>query len=190
MTSPRDWYAARVWSGRERFACQQLKLSGYEVLLPSYSERRRWSDRMKRVERPFFPGYLFCWLQREDFSAVARTPGVLCILGNGNGPLPIPAEEMRSITKVAESKMSPRLCCPAAEGQVVRVIRGPLMGAAGTVIRRDRGRSDLIVAITLLNRAVAVEFDAACLEQVINETDGEPQPGVGRAACVSRRNIL
>ena len=63
-TDPRhdagEWFAIQVWTGRESATADHLRSRGYAVFVPRHVERRRWSDRLKCVERPTFPGYAFC----------------------------------------------------------------------------------------------------------------------------------
>ena len=54
------WYAIRVQSKFENLASATLRGKGYEEFLPLYRSRRRWSDRVKQLDLPLFPGYLFC----------------------------------------------------------------------------------------------------------------------------------
>ena len=56
------WYAVRVRSRFEFVTSAVLGERGYATFLPSYRSRRAWSDRMKEVEIPLFPGYLFVGL--------------------------------------------------------------------------------------------------------------------------------
>lgn len=53
------WYAVRVKPRFERVVCQNLAAKGFVSFLPTYKERRRWSDRVRLVELPLFPGYVF-----------------------------------------------------------------------------------------------------------------------------------
>src|SRR6266550_174131 len=54
------WFAVQTRARYENFAAKQLGGRGYEVFLPLYPCKRRWSDRMHEFEMPLFPGYLFC----------------------------------------------------------------------------------------------------------------------------------
>jgi len=53
------WFAILARTGREKTANLLLENAGYECFLPISKDMRRWSDRMKEVEVPLFPGYLF-----------------------------------------------------------------------------------------------------------------------------------
>lgn len=153
-----DWFAVQVRTGRERLSASHLRLRGYEVLLPCYCERRRWSDRVKNVERPLFPGYLFSRFKPDVVAKLVSTPGVIRIVGDSGGPIAIPASEVDAIQRIIEARVQAEpWSCPRV-GERVRVEGGPLGGAVGVVLSTANG-SRLIVSITLLQRSVAVEMD-------------------------------
>jgi len=54
------WFAVQTRSRYENLVATLLRGKGYELFLPIYKSRRRWSDRIKELELPLFPGYLFC----------------------------------------------------------------------------------------------------------------------------------
>src|SRR5213592_3708640 len=85
----RQWFAAQVWVGRERQCEKHLAARGYEVFLPRYRDRRRWSDRVTTVDRALFPGYLFCRMSLEVFGKVVTPPGLIRIVGDGRQPIPV-----------------------------------------------------------------------------------------------------
>ena len=77
------WYALQVRSRKENYIASQIAGQGYECLLPTYRSIRKWSDRVKELEQPLFPGYLFCRFDIHDRRPVITTPGVLQIVGSG-----------------------------------------------------------------------------------------------------------
>ena len=54
-----SWFAAYTRPHHEKVAATSLERRGYEILLPSYRTARRWKDRVKQLELPLFPGYVF-----------------------------------------------------------------------------------------------------------------------------------
>src|SRR5271157_5027662 len=72
-----SWYAIRVRSKFENAASVVLNGKGYEAFLPTYRSRRSWSDRVKELDLPLFPGYLFCRFDvRDRLLPILTTPGV------------------------------------------------------------------------------------------------------------------
>ena len=55
-----QWFALKVRTRSEATAATGLSNRGYELFSPTYQERRKYSDRIKAVELPIFPGYVFC----------------------------------------------------------------------------------------------------------------------------------
>jgi len=81
--SKASWYALQVRSRKEGYVASQIQGQGYECLLPTYKSVRKWSDRVKELEQPLFPGYLFCRFDFQNRRPVITTPGVLQIVGYG-----------------------------------------------------------------------------------------------------------
>jgi transcription antitermination factor NusG len=158
QVDPNEWFAVQVWAGRESRSAQYLELRGYDVFLPCYRGRRRLSDRMRTFERALFAGYLFCRMQKEVHAKVLTAPGVIRIVGDPCGPIAIPQIEIAAIRRIVDSQLQAEPWPFPEPGQHVRIDAGPLSGTEGTVLTVN-DRRKLIVSISLLQRAVAVEVD-------------------------------
>ncbi|HTU47835.1 MAG TPA: transcription termination/antitermination NusG family protein [Bryobacteraceae bacterium] len=155
----RDWFAVQVWSRREHICAKHLRQRGYEVFLPCYRERRRWSDRIKIVDRALFPGYLFCRFQPFVSATIIATPEVLGIVGDGCGPLPVARQEIEAIQRIVSSNAPAEPWPLPHTGEKVRIEVGPLRGLEG-VLLRAKSHHRLVVLVSLLQRAIAVEVDS------------------------------
>lgn len=160
------WRALQVRSSLETRAFETLKQKGLDVFLPTYARRRRWSDRWKLVQSPLFPGYVFCRLNRETRPQVLATPGLICIVSFGTEFATVDETEINSIRAVCNSDLPYGPYPFLQEGRKVRVTSGPLRGAEGTVLRL-KSKVRLVVGITLLQRAVAVELDRELVAPVL-----------------------
>src|SRR5690348_7911111 len=127
------WYAVRVRSNFEKTVQTLLTGKGYEIFLPSYRSRRRWSDRAKEIESPLFPGYTFCRFDARQRLPILTTPGVVSILGSAAGPIAIPEEEIAAVRTMVGSGLLVGPWPFLAEGQQITVVRGPLSGLEGIV---------------------------------------------------------
>ncbi len=153
----RPWFALQVRSRIERSVAVNLQVQGYEWFFPTYKARRRWSDRVKDVELPLFPGYLFCRFDPEDRFPVVKTPGVIQIVGIGKKPVPVNEAEISAIQTIIRSGL-PRQPWPyLILGQRVRIEQGALRGLEGILLSL-KGQHRIVVSITLLQRAVALEI--------------------------------
>lgn len=157
--SGRAWLALCV---RPRYVARiraTFKTYAIETFYPCSTVETHWSDRTKRSERPWFPGYLFVRCDPEQKSAVISTAGVIQILPTNLDPTPIADSEIANLLLVAASP-APVLPCPYVPGETVLVDHGPLSGIEG-VIQTTRGATQLVVRIPIFNRSVAVEIDVA-----------------------------
>jgi transcriptional antiterminator NusG len=152
------WFAILARTCREKTAALLLQNAGYECFVPISKYKRQWSDRMKDVEVPLFPGYFFCRLNPANRLAVLMTPGVIQIVGVGKTPIPVEEEEIAAIQRVGKSGL-PTMPWPYMEvGHMVRIEEGPLRGLTGIVIKIKAGIK-LVMSVSLLQRSVAVEID-------------------------------
>ena len=153
-----SWLALSTKPKHEKLASTILRNKGCQEFLPLYRSRNRWSDRVKEVELPLFPGYLFCRPQSIPHSQVLATPGVRGFVSLGSGPARIPEEEINSVRKLACSGI-PLGPHPFVEvGDKVRITRGALRDVEGVVLE-SKDACRLVVSINLLQRSVAVTID-------------------------------
>jgi transcriptional antiterminator NusG len=150
MLPNRRWFAIRVKSNRENVTSQALTGKGYEVMLPVY----RRDPSVSRPPTPLFPGYLFSRFDVYDRLPILTIPGVVHIVGFGKHPVPIDEDELESLRIVLETGLPVRPDESYSVGQKVRIDRGPLAGANGTVMGLSNER--FVVSITLLQRSVSV----------------------------------
>ncbi|MCS6952669.1 MAG: UpxY family transcription antiterminator [Bryobacteraceae bacterium] len=152
------WFALTVKPQHERTVALALRHKGFEEFLPLYRTRRQWSDRIKTLELPLFPGYVFCRFPTFRKAAVLGTPSVNSIVGFGGVPAPLEDSEIDSIRAMVASGCSVGPWPYLRAGQRVRVQAGPLRGLEGILVSlKDRWR--VVVSLHLLQRSVAVEVE-------------------------------
>ena len=148
-------------------ASAELSARGFEAFLPTRHVRRQWSDRVKNVEVPVFPGYLFCRFQPGERVRVLDAPAVIQILGIGGTPTPVSDAEIATIQTMVVSRLMitpwPYLC----SGQHVQIKRGPLAGIDGIVAKSEDGKPRVVVSVTLLQRSVAAEVERDWISLVV-----------------------
>lgn len=160
QTTVFPWFAVQVWARHEARVAEHLKGKGYRWFLPLYKCRKRWSDRVKVVDAPLFPGYLFCRFNPESRLRILTTPGVIQIVGNNGSPAPIDETEIEAIQTVVTSGLPSEPWPFLAVGHRVRIESGPLCDLEGTVVMH-KGHHRLVLSVKLLQRSVAVEIDSA-----------------------------
>jgi transcription antitermination factor NusG len=159
------WYAIRTRSRHEKVVDHQLRARGVEAFLPLVDRRRRWADRWKSVRLPLFPGYTFGRFPLESRAAILHAVGVVEILGINGHATPIPENEIEVVRTLVTNVLPVDPHPYLKDGMEVEIVRGPLKGVRGILIRKDR-RARLVVAIHLIQQAASVELDAADVQRV------------------------
>jgi transcription antitermination factor NusG len=154
------WFALRVRSRYENIVATILGGKGYEWFLPLYKSRRPWSDRIKEIQLPLFPGYVFCRFNVQHRLPILTTPGVVSVVGIGRRPVPIDEAEIAAIQAAVRSELPSRPWPFLEIGQRVRVEYGPLCGLEG-ILLDFKGHHRLVLSVILLQRSVAVDVDSA-----------------------------
>ena len=158
------WYALHVRTRFEKIIAQNLRLKGYEEFLPFYRRAVRSSaGRVREIQLPLFPGYLFCRFNAINRLPILVIPGVNAVVGTRQDLLPVDESELDAIRAVLNSKA---FCEPwpyLEIGQRVVVDRGPMAGAEG-IVQILKNKYRLVISVSMLQRSVAVEIDRDCLK--------------------------
>jgi transcription antitermination factor NusG len=157
------WYAVYTYANHEKSVAQQLERRRVENFLPLYESVRRWKDRRIRLQVPLFPGYVFVSMILRERLRVLEIPGVARLVGFDGHPAIVPAEDIEAIRCFLAGGFSLQPHRYLRSGQRVRLLRGPLAGLLGIVVRQ-RNCSRFVINLDLLQRSVAVEIDAADLD--------------------------
>ena len=157
------WYAIQTRSRHEKVVRDQLAAKSITHLLPLWRKRSVWKDRVKFVEVPLFGGYLFGYFPLQDKVTVLETVGVARIVGMNGKPVPIPDEQIAAVRIMIEQRLPYDPHPYLVEGMRVRIKRGVLAGAEGTLIAKKQ-RHRLVISMDIIQQAVAVDVDSADVE--------------------------
>lgn len=158
VADARLWYAVRVRSKSEHLVNHVLETKGFDTFLPTYDSKRIWSDRVKLLQLPLYPGYVFCRFEFEKRLPILQSLGVVDIVGDGKRGLSIPESELAAIRRIVDSKLKVSPWPFLRVGQRVEVHRGPLQGVEGILLAHKKNYR-LVVSVTLLQRSVNVEIE-------------------------------
>lgn len=152
-----QWFALKTHSRHEKQVRDRLSAIGIEPLLPMTRNLRQWTDRKVWTVLPLFSGYCFARFSLGNRLAILQTPGVIRIVGCVN-PEPIPEEELTAIQKLCASEVHAESCEYFLEGTWVRVVRGPLEGIRGQLVRKG-SHNCLVIRAHLIQQAALVHID-------------------------------
>ena len=168
------WFALQVRTRHEALVAAHLSARGFELFLPLYKTQRKWSDRMKEVSLPLFPGYVFCRLDVSNRLPVLSAPGVNSIVGIGKTPIALDESEIAAVHAIVKSGLPTEPWPFLKVGQAVRIEQGPLSGVEG-ILTDFKGHHRLVLSVTLLQRSVAVEVENGWVEPLTEKT----KPSIG-----------
>jgi transcription antitermination factor NusG len=157
------WYAIYTCARHEKRVSEQLERKDIEHFLPLYEAVHRWKDRRMRVQLPLFPGYLFVRIPLAEKLKVLELPSVVRMVAFQGVPAALPDEEMAALRNGLDGNLRAEPHPYLKVGRRVRVVRGPLAGMEGMLVRKKE-RLRLVISIDLIMRSMAVEIDAADVE--------------------------
>ena len=172
------WHALQVRPRFEKVVARNLEAKGFEKLLPLYRHRRQWSDRVKEIELPLFPGYVFCQFDMDNRLPLLLIPGVVSIVSTGKSPTAIDAREIEDLRCVLSSGVRYQPGPFLAVGQRVSVEHGTLEGLEG-IVTKVKNEYRLVISVSLLQRSVAVDIDRKWVKPMDRERSSSRQQLVG-----------
>jgi transcription antitermination factor NusG len=154
------WYAVQTAYRCEQRVALGLTNKGLEIYLPLLREVHQWKDRKKIVDVPAFSGYLFVHYEPTltNRVKVLETSGVVRLLGGNHVPNQVSEDEIEAVRRTVNSGVDCDRCDALIPGTMVRVIRGPLAGVQGRLVR-VKNRVRLVIAISVFAQAISAEVD-------------------------------
>ena len=163
------WYVLRTMPQHEKKLAQFFTKQGLAHYLPLVPRKRQWSDRVKIVEFPLFPGYIFVRFAWFEFHRrILAHNGSIDFVRGESGPGIMRSEEIENLRLLVggalELEANPGENYPP--GQAIEVRSGPLKGVRGTV-QRVKNKQRLFVHLPLLNQMVVAEVDVLDVEKLV-----------------------
>jgi len=159
------WYAVYTCANHEKRVADQFVGRSVEHFLPQYESVRKWKDRKVRLQLPLFPGYLFVHMAPQERLRVLQVSGVVRLVGFNGSPTPLPEEDLERVREFLGQGWRAEPHPYLQAGRRARVMRGPLAGMEGIVLRR-KNRSRLVISFDLIQRSMMIEIDEADLAAV------------------------
>ena len=159
------WFAAYTCPRHEKCVRRQLEERRIESFLPLYRSMRRWKDRRKEIEFALFPGYVFVRIRERERFRVLDLPGVVYLVSFQGRSAALPDAEIESLRSGLANGVAAE-CHPFLQtGRKVRVVRGPVAGMQGILVRR-KDKVRVVISLEAIMQSVALEVDAADVEAI------------------------
>ncbi len=155
------WWVLHTKSRNEKAVSVELAHSKIDHFLPLVTRKRVYGSRVRRVELPLFPGYVFLCGGDADRVAALRTRRIANVLEVSDQERF--KTDLVQIQRVVESSEQIGLYPKLKEGARCRVIGGGLIGIEGIVLKR-RGPWRVYVGVQFLGQSAELEIDSDLLE--------------------------
>lgn len=156
------WFVLNTKPKKEMHVEKIFTEAGFEIYNPKY----RQDDRIK----PFFSGYEFIRFEHPaDYRLVRYTRGVKRVIGNQEGPIPIPEEVIDQI-KVREENGLIELLKYGEEpvvGDEIEVVEGPLKGLRGIFKRELTERERVLILLNYVSYQGQLIIEKKKLKKVL-----------------------
>ena len=128
-----NWYAVKTKTKKELLAKDYYSAIGVEAYVPTYTTKKVWSDRIKKIKVSAIPGYLFFKLNKIDFDLVNLNPYTTNIVRTSSGkPAVIPPNEIECLKKYLSGSEETNKSFLTVD-DVVSVGSGPFCSEIGVV---------------------------------------------------------
>jgi transcription antitermination factor NusG len=170
VDSRAECYPFSVRVRGEESVARTLREKGYEVLLPTYIQKRHYSDRTKRASCALFPGYVFAYTTMDAMTGILSTPGAKYVVRSGSRIASLSPEDESTVRALCLVSGDCEPCNDLQIGLRVLVEAGPLTGLIGT-LAKVRNNERVIISVESVQRSVMVEISRASLRVL----EGQPK---------------
>lgn len=165
-TQDGKWYAIYTKSRFEKKLHLALQKSGFQTFLPLVKQKRAWSDRIKTIEVPLLPSYVFVRTIQSQFEHIYYHNGFVRFVTFERQPCVIREKEIRLLEKIINNELPVQQASHCGVGDQVRIIRGPLRGWEGRVACK-KNKSKIVFVIGGIRQAISVEVMAGDVEVMV-----------------------
>ncbi|MFQ6108232.1 MAG: transcription termination/antitermination protein NusG [Candidatus Aminicenantales bacterium] len=158
----KNWFVLNTKPKKE-FHVERLFIEGgFTIYNPKYLHEKRI--------KPFFPGYEFIYFDYpEQYRTVRYTRGVKRVVGNREGPIPIPetvikeikAREVKGLIELYKYGEEPEI------GDEIEVVEGPLKGLRGIFKRELPERKRVMILLNYVSYQGQLLIEKKKLKKVL-----------------------
>lgn len=143
----------------------QVRELGYETYLPLCWVVRQWSDRLKRLEAPLFPSYVFVKSESKASVDLYSVKEFVSLVKFDKRPALVNDKEINMIKSILNEETEVQTESYLQKGTRVRVTAGQFAGMEGVVIKRDN-KAHLVVKVDGLMKAFSFSVSQSLLEVI------------------------
>jgi len=159
MKALKHWFVIYVKSHHEKAVERALSQSGYDCFLPLKKSLKRYCDRMKWVEEPLFPNYIFVRNTIQDQIRILQQPSVFSFVCCGGLPSVVRDDVIMTIRHLIRSGVKYEVSrMDFVEGERVILSTGILAGMTGEIVEVI-GQKKVRIRIDQLGQSMLLTVD-------------------------------
>ncbi len=159
------WLVLYTKPRNEKKVANRLSESGFTVYCPTKKVEKQWSDRVKVVEEPLFPSYVFIQIEEANREKVFAIPGVVRYLFWLGKPAVVREEEIQALQSfMNDFETSPLLVENLSPQERVKINSGPLMGQEALIQKISKTKVSLL--LVNLQCKISVNLEKTLLQRV------------------------
>lgn len=162
------WHVAYTMPRSEKKVSEALTKINVASFFPVHFVLRKWSDRVKKLELPMFPNYVFIYVDPKLRYRALDVKDIVRYVSFDGQPAIVPDDVVDSLKKLSASNVEVSTEKFDKAGTPVMVCEGPFAGVRGLLVKNN-GRSHLVIEVQSLGSAVLLEISASavvCLDEV------------------------
>ncbi|WP_036384125.1 UpxY family transcription antiterminator [Muricauda sp. MAR_2010_75] len=153
------WHVIYVRSKHEKSVDRSLQEQGLESFLPLTKTVRLWADRVKKIQAPLFPSYVFVNIKsKKEFYQAIQVKGACCYLSFGTEYAKVSDKEIQQIKCVLGikdlSEIRTETIPKFLVGQMRQITSGPLKGLECEIVE-IKNTQKVIVKISSLHQMIS-----------------------------------
>jgi len=161
-----NWYVFHTCPRAEKVVYHELERRHYDVFLPLTKTLRVWKNRQRKwIEQVLFPGYIFINTYQYKLYDITRVPKVVSYVHCAGKPSIVPLKDIEGIKKILGMGQAVSVDIQFFEGEKVKIVRGPLMGHEGILIKQ-KGKTKFGIQLKEINQTILIEINTSVLEKL------------------------
>mgnify|MGYP001156611929 FL=1 len=137
-----NWFVAYAKTKNEFKALDFFKKIGVNAYVPSYIEKREWSDRVKKILVPAISGYVFFELNKLNYELVNSNPYLRNVLRRHGKAITIRSEEIETLKEALNGYSVSQEIKP---GDSVKILSGAFKNRLGFVDFIDNNNLSVLI---------------------------------------------
>ena len=169
-----DYYAVQVWTGHESDYAEGLSRDARcptSVSVPKRSMQIRKLGKIKKEERPVFPGYVFIPVAEDSMEPSLRwvirsTKYFIRLLPTTGEPKPIQEKDRRILAHfMSFGKVADTSKVVFDENERIVVLEGPLKGLEGSIIKINKRKGRAKVSLDMCESSFLIDLSFEILDR-------------------------